>query len=93
MDKDGRKQENTEQVRSLVLKFLPKIRLCVTLNANAFGKLNTAPELLILKGGVRMCVCNGHTRIARRNFLLTITKRIFSSTWRVEFVFEFFLFR
>ena len=27
---DGRKQENTEKVRSLVLKFLPKILLCLT---------------------------------------------------------------
>ena len=28
---DGRKQENTEEVRSLVLKFLPQIHLCLTL--------------------------------------------------------------
>ena len=36
-----KKQENTEQVRSLVLKFLSKIRLCVTVNATATCNLNT----------------------------------------------------
>ena len=40
MDKDGRKQENTEQVRSLVLKFLPNIRMCVTPNTTATCNLN-----------------------------------------------------
>ena len=29
---DGRKQENTEKVRSLVLEFLPKIILCMACN-------------------------------------------------------------
>ena len=43
MDKDGRKQENTEQVRSLVLKFLPNIRMCVTPNTTATCSLNIPP--------------------------------------------------
>ena len=37
---DGRKQENTEKVRSLVLKFLPKILLCLACNLRiAFGSI------------------------------------------------------
>ena len=37
---DGRKQENTEKVRSLVLKFLPKILLCLACSLRiAFGSM------------------------------------------------------
>ena len=39
-----KRQENTEQVRSLVFKFLHNIRLCVTPNASAKRDLNTPPH-------------------------------------------------
>ena len=42
---DGRKQENTEKVRSLVLEFLPQILFCLTLICDCL--LNSMPPPII----------------------------------------------
>ena len=50
-----KKQENTEKVRSLVLKFLPKILLCLTLICDCF--LNSMPPLLFFVSKSRSFSC------------------------------------